>query len=112
MHKIMQLFSKFAPGCSILACFCVSPCGYIGGEVGTVVGIHELGSASDVFPLSGSSATYRRFTAFYKKTFFQPTPSGMNLLSLTLSQCPSPGRTPVCFSLFQATWQGSYIKSG
>lgn len=70
MHIIMQLFSKFAPGCSILACFCVSPCRYIGGEVGTVVGIHELGSASDVFPLSRSSATCRRFTAFYKTLLF------------------------------------------
>lgn len=36
----------------------------------------------------------------------------MNLLSLSLSQCPSPGRTPACFSLFQAVWQDSYIKSG
>lgn len=71
IHKLVQLFSnKITPGCSILVCFCVSPCGHIGGEVGTVVGIHELGSASDVLPLSGSSATCRRFTAFYKSIFF------------------------------------------
>lgn len=44
--------------------------------------------------------------------FFQATPSGINLQSLSLSLCPSPGRTPVCFSLFQAVWQDSYVKSG
>lgn len=86
-----------------LVCFCLSPCRHIGGEVGTVVGIHELGSASDVFPLSRSSATCRRFTAFYKILFLQVTPSGMNLLSLSLSQCPSPGRTPVCFSPYPSS---------
>lgn len=94
-------------------CSRVSPCGHVSGEVGTVVRIHKLGGTGDVLPLSGGGATCRRFTAFYKTLiFFQATPSGINLQSLSLSLCPSPGRTPVCFSLFQAVWQDSYVKSG
>lgn len=39
---------------------CISPCWHIGGEVGTVVGVHKFGGASDVLPLGWGRTTCRR----------------------------------------------------
>lgn len=39
-----------------------SPCRDIGGKVGTVVGIHQLGSSSNVLPLSWCCATWDKTT--------------------------------------------------